>query len=185
MIKDFVLSSDYPIDQVIYRSETIAVSVNGYDYKDVAVPHTAGGFFLPIVQFSTSSDFSQNVFDINASGFGNNGDFQYLTGLDIDDNSIYINTINRTDTAVTFYFRVIGFALSDDRRKFPFTSHYHNMTFNTNSNQLKLYKAGSATVAVNQSIQIPHKLGYKPLTLLWVERNGRIEPLTYAALDQY
>ncbi len=185
MIKDFVLSSDYPIDQVIYRSDTIPISVGANDYKDdVTIPHPVGELFLPIAQFSTSSDFSQNVFEVTISSFMN-GEFRYVTHLEVDSNLIYISATNRTNTAVTFYFRILGFALSNSHRKVPFTGLYHDMTFNTDNNQLKLYKSGSVTVRVNQPVQIAHNLGYRPLALVWVENKdiGRIKPLSYASLE--
>lgn len=46
MIKDFVLSSDYPIDQVIYRSDTIPVPVNAHDYNDITIPNPYGSAFF-------------------------------------------------------------------------------------------------------------------------------------------
>ena len=58
MIKDFVLSSDYPIDQVVYRSRVIPLTIASYDYATANVPHSAGGIFLPIAQYSLSGDFS-------------------------------------------------------------------------------------------------------------------------------
>lgn len=182
MIKDFVLSSDYPIDQVIYRSDTIPVPVNAHDYNDITIPNTYGSAFLPIAQFSTSSDFSQNAFEVNASGFNNRGEYQYSSNVRVDNNLIYISTSNRTDAAVTFYFRIIGFAL-EPHRKASFTSHYHDMTFNTDNNQLKLYKAGTVLVNTNEEIRIVHNLGYKPLVLLWLEQNGQISSLSYASLE--
>lgn len=183
MIKDFVLSSDYPIDQVIYRSDTIPIAVGANDYKDdVKIPHTVGELFLPMAQFSTSSDFSQNVFEVTMSSFIN-GEFRYITNLEVDSNFIYISATNRTSAAVTFYFRVIGFALSNSHLKVPFTGFYHDMTFDTDNNQLKLYKSGSVTVRVNQPVQIAHGLEYRPLVLVWVEDIGRIKPLSYASLD--
>ena len=178
MIKDFVFSSDYPIDQVIYRSETASLDVAGYNFGSLNIPHNVGGLFLPIGQFSTTPDFSKDVFDISASGFNNSGYTNFQTTLSVNASSVFVSIVNRVGTPIKFYVRVIGFAVSGDHRRFEPTSYFHDMTFDTDNNQLKLYKADTVDMAANTTVKVPHDLGYKPLTLLWLERAGLITPLT-------
>ncbi len=167
MIKDFVLTSDYPIDQVVYRSDIIPVTAQGYNTSRVNIAHGVGQEFLPIGQYSLSGDFSSNVFGVGSSEAGPGGILKFSTRLGVSSSTMAIEVVNQTQSTETLYFRAIGLAIEGTHRPFASTSHYHDLTFNTDTNQLKLVDSGSAVVGSNASVSIPHSLGYIPTALVW------------------
>lgn len=164
------LNTDYPIDQVIFRSDIIPVAIGAGGFNDISIPNPLGVPFLPIGQFSLTSDFSGVIYDENA-GPWSGGFEQYSTSVFVqpDGSSIDIRTNNNTGGAVTLYFRIIGLALPGDTTEYPFTSGYKSLIFNTDDNYMKLYLSGKQTIASTANYQINHNLGYKPRSLFWTE----------------
>lgn len=164
------LNTDYPIDQVIFRSDIIPVPISAGGFNDVSIINPLGGPFLPIGQFSLTSDFSGVIYDENAGAWAS-GFEEYSTAVYVasDGTTIDIYTQNNTGSPVTLYFRVIGLALPTDKAAYPYTSGYKELIFNTDENYMKLYLSGSQSILSTASYVINHNLNYKPRSLFWVE----------------
>lgn len=183
MIKDFVLSSDYPIDQVVYRSRVIPLTIASYDYATANVPHSVGGIFLPIAQYSLSGDFSSNTFGVGTSEVDANGAQKYRTSLGVYSDRLFIEANNWTAIPVTLYFRAIGLAIQGDHRSFAATSQYHGLLLNTDTNQLKLIKSGTVVVPSGAATSIPHSLGYVPTALVWQNSYWGVIAVDYTSIE--
>lgn len=181
--RDLLLSTDYPIDQVIWRSGISSYTIPAFGFDFFQIPHTVGRLFLPILQFSTSSTF-QNVYPENGGPWAN-GQAMYQVALTLDSTKLEINIINRTASSVTLYFRCIGLACTNRTYISPYTNVYQDLLIDTDLNYMKLYDSGIINVPINQTRTVNHNLGYIPTVMAWAENStfNTISPVTYTDLD--
>lgn len=181
--RQFLISSDFPIDKVIYRSAVIPFPVPAFDFRPLSVPNPVGKLFLPISQFSLTSDFSGSIYDINSGAW--DGGFQsYQTAISLGVSSIDFVCSNNTASAITIYIRLVGLPIDGlDYSGVPYTNEYQSLQVNTDDNYMKLLQSSSVNVAVGATATIDHGLGYPPRTLIWGEQSGTIFPVTAILRD--
>ena len=172
--KKMLLSSDYPLDKVVYL-HTDSHDVTSGDYT---VAH--GLPFTPLIKvvWSTSPTFA-TTYGVGDGPLSTNPSFPFLPQLvsAYADSSDIGLTFGNPGSVTNVYLRFYGFMPSDVDVDASFTSASGDLfAFNTDYNYTKLYLAGvtaSSTVA-GSTESVTHDLGYYPQTEVWYTKGGKM-----------
>lgn len=177
--KNTLINSDYPTDEVIYRTSGSGV-IGNYTSGNLTITINHGLPFrpLPVVVWSTVADFS--ITYTSDSGplpdrpFSNN--IGLVLGTVTDSNTIKLNFVNFMSTGFTLYYRIFAFMPSNiDVDIAPTSSIGNNFIFNTDYRYSKLF-IDARVQSVGDVAVFDHNLGYIPQALVWSEYNdGTIE----------
>lgn len=166
--RKFRYSSDYPMPFMVF-SRTYSFSAGSWGYATQTIPH--GLPFLPLIvgQWSTNSNFSP-AYDL-ALEYPNFSGGQPSTAIvaGADATNIYFYMTNNLSSQQTFYFRIAAFAPPGYAGLATAVDDNTPYKFNSDFNYLKIFAAGSQTVAARSDVVINHNLGYIPQTRLWRE----------------
>lgn len=175
--KDFLLTTDFPLDKVIYLKSG-SFSVSGYPGSNsVAIPH--GLPFIPLcdMSWSLTPDFSV-CYPAGSSppptniALDNQGVENLLYA---DATNINISVSNFLTPAITFYYRIYAFEPSDSSTDLePTASAGDDFVLNTDFNYTKLYLEGKLDLSVTDTVT--HNLGYIPQIEAWDENPLSVTP---------
>lgn len=163
--RNFLLDSDYPLDQVVYMASGSYTSTTSGAGDISQIAH--GLPFRPLLvgKWSLKSDFSTSrecylpiYTDINGI---------YVQAFS-NDTTITISSINFTGASKTVYWQVYGFMPSNVNVDASFTSANADIfAFNSDYNYTKLYY--NDIVTASASTTITHNFGYRPQTMAWLK----------------
>lgn len=178
--KDMLISSDFPLDKVIYIGGH-QVTLGNFENEFIAIPHNLG--FTPLVtaQWSTDANFSV-AYGING-GPSVGADRAFDTSIDATGDVINLLTQNRSGSSATIYYRIFAFVPSNVNPESDFTSVVgDDFIINTDYNYMKLFDTGVSTIGVGQTVSISHGLGYYPRVMVWHTFGSGLRPhfLNYA-----
>jgi len=172
--RNFLLNSDYPIDQVVYIRQASYTMGPG---TDITIAH--GLSFTPLVmlQWSLNSDFSV-AYEDNTGPFPGDYDFWGLVVTAEANSTNIILRCGGTASSTTVYVRIFGFQPSDSNADVASTVSLGNKYIvNTDYNYMKLFLQGkTGSIAAGGSATITHNLGFYPHVLVWYETSGTITP---------
>ena len=169
--RKFLYNSDYPMPYLAYF-QPCNYTVGGTEYyKTVSFAH--GLPFTPLLlgQWSivAGGDFSV-AYDLSIETPRFSGGQPLVAKIaGADNTNIYLDMTNNTGSDLTFYYRLAGFAPPDYTGEVESVEDATRYQFNSDFNYLKIYKAGSETVSVGNTISITHDMGYIPQTRTWRE----------------
>lgn len=168
--RNFLLNTDYPLDKVIYRSTGSFAIGAGFATASASISHGLSFTPLPVLQWSTSSDFSV-VYEAG-SGPAPDDIISNIVGIAVDctadSNSIDISASNFNTSAYTIYYRVFCFMPSDVNADVNSTQDEgDNFVLNTDQNYAKLFDSGK--LLLSSSTTVTHSLGYEPQVFMWIE----------------
>jgi hypothetical protein len=176
----FLLTTDYPIDQVVYiKQEAYSIGAG----SNISIPHGLPFTPLPMLQWSFNSNFSV-LYESNTGPFPS-GNLDYLFSLQISIEANATNIVirgNGVTAPTTVYVRILCVAPSDDTSTVAATvSLGDNFVVNLDDNYMKLITANKVTVAASSSAVVPHSLGVIPHILAWMASNtGTVYPVDLA-----
>jgi hypothetical protein len=169
--KEFLMTSDYPIDKVTYLKE-ISIPLSSLSFNDITFAH--GLTYTPLLQAQWSQDgtwpyaYDENSGPINAG-------FQHIIDTAVECNSTTISIFNTNNQAIntTVYWRLFGFMPTTVNVDAAFTSNLADpYAINSDNDYPKLFSAGvTAFSSVTGSTEtVYHGLGYRPRqVLVWAE----------------
>lgn len=167
--RDFLLNTDYPIDNIVYLASGSVSVPNGTSDAISVGAHGLSFTPMPMLVWSNTADFSTSNSFIDtqmADNWFTTGAGQtylvYATSTDV-----FIQRDNTSGSDKTLYYRVFCFAPSNvsDSATVPSTANSADpFVLNTDYNYLKLAAAGQLTVA---SPTYNHGLGYAPRVMKW------------------
>lgn len=171
--KNFRITTDYPLDHVIYLnsgSATINFPTAG---QLVTIPHNLP--FTPLVSgnWSLTSDFSVS-YEYGSGTFPSNNAaaqiFNIKMDIYADATNVYISPVNVSGSPQVIYYRVFGLEPSDSQADIPFTASSGDpFVLNSDYNYTKLYQEGVSNSPPIPSTQtVSHNLGYRPQVMPWV-----------------
>lgn len=162
--RDMLISSDFPLDKIIYMDSGYIDVPSGSAVYTVA--HGLSFRPLIIASWSLDSDFSTT----KEVGFPLYGDFsQPYFEINSDYQNIRLIPNNPTGSTIRMYWRAFGFMPPNVNDIAPFTaSEADNFVLNTDYNYTKLLNAGVVDLS-SGSVSISHSLGYRPQVDVWSE----------------
>ena len=177
--RNFSYSSDYPMPLVTYRHEFTISAPSGQTAVLIKEEHGLPYAPLLLGKWSTSQDFTSAQDVSNAKDVDGTSLMIYS-----DDTYIYFLIFKLSNTDVTRYVRVVGFAPPDyngDIQTIPNNSSYK---FDSDNDYLELYAQG----ILNQSTggYVEHSLGYTPQCRAWRWTNIYVvgKPIDFDAFEQ-
>jgi hypothetical protein len=182
--RNFLVNSDFPLDKVIYRA-TGSFALGAYfSTVSVAVPHGLSFTPLPVIQWSTSSDFSV-VYEAG-SGPAPEDIILNILGVAVtctaDGTNIDIDATNFKSTALTIYYRIFCFMPSNVNVDADSTQDTgDNFVLNTDQNYTKLFDSG--VLSLSTTTTVTHGLGYIPQVFMWIEDGSGIIYTPFTALN--
>lgn len=182
--RNFLLNSDYPLDKVIYRATGSFAIGAGFATASATIPHGLSFTPLPVLQWSTTSDFSV-VYEAG-SGPAPDDIISNILGIALectaDSNSIDIDASNFNTSSYTIYYRVFCFMPSDvNVDADPTQDEGDSFILNTDQNYAKLFDSGKLTLATTTTVT--HDLGYEPQVFMWIEDGSGIIYTPFTALN--
>lgn len=169
--KQMLVSSDYPLDKVVYL-HTRSVVVPAGSFNDQIFPHNLP--FTPLVlgQWSFDSDF-ETAYDANSGPrAGAGGTLLLQTTLRSNATNIVIFNSNNQAFDVTVYWRIYALMPSTVSATAPFTASIaDSFIIDTDQNYSKLFSSGVTgfSSTLDSSVTVTHGLGYRPQVLVWYE----------------
>jgi hypothetical protein len=162
-LRNFLVNTDYPLDQIIYLdsgSFTATTSVLG---TTVTIPHTLAFKPLMAVNWSLESDFSTTR-ESNLPTFEGVDPYAIRIENKASSTNLVINAFNPTASDVTIYWRAYGFMPSNVNVDVaPTAILADNFVFNTDYNYPKLWFNDIVSV----STTITHNFAYRPQVMAW------------------
>lgn len=161
--RDMLVSSDYPLDKIVYMGSGSIVSASGSS-TGASVPHELTYRPMIIASWSLDSDFSTS----KDAGFPQYADFS-LPYLEVtsDYTNINITPMNLTGSTITQYWRAFGFMPPDVNEVSGFTaSEADSFVINTEYNYSKLFLTAKVDLS-SGNVSVPHNLGYRPQIEIW------------------
>lgn len=166
-ISNYIVHSDYPMDEIVWTSEGMASS-SSMSGTDTVITH--GLPFAPLVFGQFSLDGS-TWYPMNMEGFYT---IKMTVSLFSDKQNVRINVITNRG-AVTIRYRLWAFAAAGEQHKLPRIASANQFRFNTGYNYSKLVKAGVWNVVEgNEQVIYAHNLGYIPSVMAWQEESGGV-----------
>jgi len=163
--RNFLLNTDYPIDKIA-GSLTGSMVIGANDTMSDIIPHSFGCYLLPLLQWSTTPDFSIS-YNETSTGYIQG----CLMSMYTTTSNLYINGLNSTGSSIALYYRVIYFVPDNADIDVPETqSGLDNFVLNTDYNYPKLIPSLSGTVpttVATSTATITHNLGYYPQVEVW------------------
>lgn len=173
---DMLLSSDYPLDKIIYmRSGSFSVPAGGGLGASDAIEHILPFTPLIIGTWSTDSDFTTSKECFVSGWEGVDPNLPYVS-VKSDGTNVTITAFNPGGSAITAYWRAYGFIPSDADLDAEATAALADQfQFNTDYNYTKLFKAGIALAAATTTID--HDFGYRPQVIAWLKTGSSFEQI--------
>jgi hypothetical protein len=169
--RNFLLNTDYPMDKIA-GSFTGSKLVAGSSSETVTLSHAFGAAVLPIVKWSTTSNFAVSYEESSTNTVAGYG---VLANSDTDSVNIIIG--NNNAGAGTIYYRVYYFMPYDaDVDVLATASGLGNFVINTDYNYSKVFLEGRTTANPQT---ITHNLGYYPQIEAWNIRSGVYRHVMY------
>ena len=172
--KTMIISSDYPMDEIILLKSGSFSLPNNTIGLTVAVPHRLG--FTPLCggnwaltsSFSLQYEYSVGPFPSVAPGFA----FSQVVNVFADGTNVYLSADNPTGSTVTVYYRIYGFEPSTSAADVAsVVSLGDNYVLNSEYNNPKLYLNSyvdaPATTGSEGTVYADHNLGYIPQAMGW------------------
>lgn len=178
-VQDFLLTTDFPIEQVLFTIVGSTVVPNNTLSGSVNIPHGLPFTPLPIMVWSNTSDFAiaNSWFDTQyALNSFTTGAGQSHT-VSANATNITIGTYNFSGSSKTVYYQIYCLAPSDasiDSIVAATANLSENFLLNTDFNYMKLAYPGRLTPSVRV---FNHNLGYVPRVKFWQSGSGRYDPL--------
>lgn len=179
--RNYLLSTDFPIDKVVIKIDSSSLVSQGTNPSDsilITIPHSLG--FAPLCIGTYTDDPTWSVsWSVGSPpqffnpGFGQWSD-RIVANFESDASNIYIRLLNY-DTTRTLYFRLTGLApavVNSLPEPIGFRSSYR---INTDWNYLKILidtKSNYPNPTGITTISVPHNLGYRPRVLVFSELDG-------------
>lgn len=162
---DFLMNLDNPLEKIIYIKSSSRVVADGV-YELVDILHNIPSSFLPLLQWSNTSDFAitQTWYD-NPLQFSYGSIYQGMYAV-VNQTKLSLTFDNHTGSSKTFYYKVFGLPVStmNVNSIIPFTTDLaDNFVLNSESNYMKLFKADR----FNSAGSFNHGLGYIPRVVAW------------------
>lgn len=169
--RKFLYDSDYPMPYLVYF-QPCSYTVGGTEYyKTVSFAHELPFTPLLLGQWSTVSGGGFSVsYDLAIEVPRFSGGQPLVAKVaGADSTNIYLDMTNNTGSDLTFYYRLAAFAPPEFNGAVEAVNDATPYQFNSDFNYLKIYKAGSEIVAVGNTANAMHDLGYIPQTRTWRE----------------
>jgi hypothetical protein len=187
--KNFLLTTDYPLDKVVYLnsgSATVPFPTAGFL---VTIPHHLP--FTPLVSgnwaltsnFSVSYEYGSGTFPSNNAGAQL---FNIKMDIYADATNVYVSPVNVSGSPAVIYYRIFGLEPSDSQADLPFTaSAGDSFVLNTDFNYTKLYVEEVITSPSKPSTQtILTNLNYRPQVMPWLSNSlGNRLPVDYTQIS--
>ena len=167
MVQDarkFLVSSDYPMDSVVWSTSGDIFSL-AHNYTDVVISH--GLPFIPLIigQFSTDNGTTWIPFTPTSAMFG-----FYLDAV-ADATNVTV-TLSTSDANISAKYRMWAFAPSNASGQITPPEPTSNYILNSDYNYSKLVSAGIwNVVAGEEKVLYKHNLGYIPEVMVWGENS--------------
>lgn len=172
--KQMLVSSDYPLDKIIYM-HTRSVVVGAGSFNDQIFAHNLP--FTPLIlgQWSFDSNF-ETAYDANSGPrFSPGGTLLFQSILQSNSTNIVIFNTNNQGVPVTVYWRIYGLMPSTVSEVAPFTaSTADDYIIDTDQNYSKLFMSGVTgfSSTLGSSVTVTHGIGYRPQVLVWTENSS-------------
>lgn len=181
--RDFLATSDYPLDKVCYLHSATVNFGSGTDYT---VAH--GLPFTPLIRavWSLTSSFTTayQVGDGPVSSSPSTPFSPQLVSAYADSTNAVLS-FGMPGTTTQVYVRIYALMPGGDSSEVSHTaSSADDFTLSTDYNYTKLYMEGeTASSSTPSSTEIvTHSLGYYPQVEVWFEKSSRIYAASYSAL---
>lgn len=188
--RDFLLTTDYPLDMVVYLksgSATVPFPTAGFT---VTIPH--GLPFVPLVggSWDVTSTFETN-YNYNTGTIPSSNPtaspFNVSVDITADATNIYLSPINVSGSAVDIYYRIFALEPADSQADLPSTaSSGDDFVLNTDYNYTKLFTQQTITSTTGgTTYTITHNLGYRPQIMVWYKDSisGMTQPLNITNIN--
>ncbi|TXG78595.1 hypothetical protein E6Q11_00765 [Candidatus Dojkabacteria bacterium] len=182
--RNFLLSTDYPIDKVVYQT-TRTVTVGAYGFSSTNFAHGLPFKPLLVAQYSPNASYiplyAVGSFPVSA------GIVLYNTAIEADATNIYLAISNNTASSVTFRFNIYAFQPSGTPE--AITSHTSvagdTFSISTDYNYTKLIMSGVTGWVSGASASVTHGQGIVPQVMVWRENqsDGRVSPVEVGSYD--
>lgn len=169
--RQMLISSDYPMDKVVYRHEDSIDVPAGTLTDSIDIPHDLTFVPAPILVWSNTPDFSVTYTGGDAQLYSGQIIGSALAGQEYNasatSTNVIINLYNNSGSDQTVYYRVIALAPSSapDSSVVPFTENADDFVINTDFNYMKLYNTGRLTTDPDN--EYSHNLSYTPRVWVW------------------
>lgn len=168
--RNFLLNTDYPMDQIVFLKE--GSMVRGDGIFTINIPHGLPFTPLPEMVWSHTADFAICQTGPDESYFDNQwttmvGEYYNVLA---DDTNIIIQGNNNSGSTKTIYYRIWAFAPSTaslDSVVPSTTNSGDNFILNTDYNYMKLAYSGYLSSAGGGVKSFSHNLGYVPRVKTW------------------
>jgi len=172
----FLVNTDKPMDKIVYIKETSVATGAGID---VTIPHGLSFIPLPMMQWSTSADFSV-AYEPDTGPFPSaNPGYAFESVLTVEANATnLVVRYNGIIPNLPAYVRIFAFAPHDFTGDTPATaSQGDSFVLNSGYNYMKLITANKVSVASGATSTISQTTGITPHVLAWTEFSGTILPV--------
>lgn len=171
MAKNFLLTTDFPLDKVIYLASgsfNMGAGSSGTTTVEHNLPFTplAGGSWSIDPSFSVSYEYGSGTFPSESP---TTSIFNQLLEVSANDTDIIIGYENNSASPITAYYRLFGLEPADSFAEVPPTASSGDpFVLNTDYNYTKLYIGGQIDPLASPSTNvIEHNLGYLPQVMAW------------------
>lgn len=167
--RQFLLSTEYPVEQIVYLKSGSFISRSGQIAVSYRFNHGLG--FMPLISGSWSLDANFSVsYDFYINPYKEPGNIEIV--IITTDKEIIFYDSNNTGSDKTVYYRIYGFVPSNVDLQHSATASLtdNRFTFNTDYNYCKLAMAGQVSVSNNQ-VTVAHNLGFLPQVDVWAITN--------------
>ena len=179
--RNFLLNTDYPMDQIVYLKEGSFVQGDTGSFT-INIPHNLPFTPLPEMVWSHTADFAICQTGPDETYMDNQwttmvGEYYQVLA---NDTNIIIQGNNNSGTTKTIYYRIWAFAPSTASLDSIVSSTIDtgdNFILNTDYNYMKLAYNGYLPISGTQSV-FTHNLGYIPRVKVWAI-SGITDPLVY------
>lgn len=169
--RNFLLTTDYPIDIIVYLNSGSATVPSPSGGLQILVPHRFP--FIPLVggswditpSFNTNFDYSTGTIP----SANPTAPFNVQLDISADATNVIIDTLNVSGSSAGIYYRIDALEPSDSHADIPFTASSGSpFILNTDNNYTKLFMEGVINAVTPSSTQsIIHNLGYRPQVSAW------------------
>jgi len=170
--RNFLVNSDFPLDQILFLNEGSTVVANNTFSGTVSIAHGLPFVPLPSLVWSNDADFTTafNYWDGNfASSFISPVGQQY--DVFADATNVNIRLFNTSGSSQTVYYRIYCFAPSTasvDSLVEHTANEGERFTINTDLNYMKLAATGSLSSGAG-TVSYSHGLSFVPRALVWYQ----------------
>ena len=171
---DFLFTTDYPIDQVVFLVNKSFVLPAGSYGSGTTITHNLPFRPLCMGNWSTDPSFLSTVYETNSEQIDSFGDVLLAVDVAANSSEISITGVSNIGTDKTIYVNIFCFAPSDWAGAPIKTTSIDSNEFvlNTDFNYSKLIKDGYIDIAQNNTANVLHSFGSIPQVLVWEVISG-------------